>query len=282
MVSVRDAIREGRERLARSSASAGLDAELLLAHVLGLTRGTLLARDSGPLAPADLERFRRLLDRRARGEPVAYLTGHRGFRDLELEVTPDVLVPRPETELLVELALRLLDGRAAPAVLDLGTGSGAIALAIARELPQARVVAVDSSLAALAVARRNALAAGIGNVAFVAGHWLAPFTGSFDAIVGNPPYVAAGDPHLPALASEPQAALVAGPGGLEAIEEILRSAPPRLAPGGWLVIEHGATQGPAVRGLFGRAGLADVATHRDLAGLERATTGRASTARAAA
>lgn len=281
MTTIDEALRQARARLEGASASPSLDAELLLAEVLGLSRGALRARDHEPCAPAGLQRFLALVERRAGGEPLAYLTGRRGFRDLELEVTPDVLVPRPETELLVELALERMTGRAAPGVLDLGTGSGAIALAIAAERRDADVVAVDASAAALAVARRNAVRANIGNVRFVAGHWLEPVAGEFDVIVSNPPYVAAGDPHLPALVHEPRSALVPGATGLEAIEEIVREAPSHLVAGGWLIVEHGADQGRAVRELCRQAGLDEVATFRDLAGLERATCGRRPPDRAA-
>lgn len=274
MTTLGQALEEARRRLAGASASPALDAEVLLAHVLAIDRGRLRARDVEPCPTAALARFRALLARRAAGEPVAYLTGSKGFRDLELEVAPGVLIPRPETELLVELALRLGAGLDAPAVLDLGTGSGAIALALAREWPAARVVAVDVSPAALAVARRNAERAGIANVTFVQGRWLDAIAGRFDLVVSNPPYVASGDVHLPALAHEPGIALVPGPTGLEALEAILRDAPAQLAPDGWLVVEHGASQGEAVRRMFARAGLGEVATFRDLAGLERVTAGR--------
>jgi release factor glutamine methyltransferase len=281
MTTVAEALANARHRLVASD-SAELDAELLLATVLGLRRARLLMDDRRALAPDDAARFATLVERRAAGEPVAYLTGHRGFWTLELEVTPDVLVPRPETELLVELALaRLPQGHCR--VLDLGTGSGALALAIAAERPEATVDAVDESPAAIAVARRNAGHAGIGNVRFGVGHWFGPVGGrQYHVIVANPPYLAADDPHLPALAFEPRSALVAGPTGLEALAEIAVAAPAHLRPGGWLLAEHGEAQGAAVRRLFSDAGLAGVATFRDLAGLERATVGQAPAAPAAA
>jgi release factor glutamine methyltransferase len=212
--------------------------------------------------------------RRLAGEPVAYLTGRREFWSLDLEVTPDVLVPRPETELLVERALAVLAGVQAPAVLDLGTGSGAIALAIASTRPDAAVTATDASPAALAVAERNARRLGISNVSFRAGDWYAALDrGRFDVILSNPPYVAAGDPALAALAHEPLRALVAGPDGLAALAAVAAGARERLRPGGWLLVEHGAGQGAAVRDLLTRAGLASVATRADLAGHERASEG---------
>jgi release factor glutamine methyltransferase len=273
MTTVAEALAAARHRLAASD-SAALDAELLLGFVLGLDRARLIAADRRTLDPGDLARLDALVRRRAAGEPVAYLTGRRGFWTLELEVTPAVLVPRPETELLVELTLaRLPLGPCR--VLDLGTGSGAVALAIASERHDATVDAVDESAAAIAVARRNAERAGLGNLRFGVGHWFEPVGGRhYHVIVANPPYLAADDPHLPALAHEPRGALVAGLTGLEALAEIAAGAPTHLLPGGWLVAEHGEAQGEAVRRLWRGAGLSDLATFRDLAGLERATLGR--------
>lgn len=273
MTTVDEALAAARPRFAAAALPAR-EAELLLGHVLDLDRAVLLSRGERALATDEQQRFERLVTRRLGGEPVAYLTGHRGFWSLDLEVGPGVLVPRPDTELVVELALACLAGRAGPAVLDLGTGSGAIALAIASERPDARIDAVDASDAALAVARRNAARLGIDNVRWLAGDWFEPVAGlRYDLIASNPPYVALDDPHLPALAAEPQSALVAGPTGLEAIERIASSATPRLEPGAMLVVEHGADQGPAVRALFEHAGLVDIRTHADLAGHERATCG---------
>jgi len=270
-----------------------LDAELLLAHVLDVPRATVIARDDRELTPEELGDFERLLARRLAGEPLAYLTGTREFWSLELEVTPDVLVPRPETELLVEWCLSLPPSSSFPrtresslSVLDIGTGSGAIALAIARELPQARVVASDISPAALAVARRNAARVGVANVEFAESDLFERLDSrvrgndGFDVIVSNPPYVAEGDPHLAELRFEPALALTSGADGLDALRAIVAGAPAYLRDGGWLLVEHGATQGAAVRELFARAGLADVATRRDLAGHERATGGRLASSRA--
>jgi release factor glutamine methyltransferase len=247
-----------------------LDAELLLAHVLDVSRANVIARDDRVLTPEEQGDFEQLLARRLAGEPLAYLTGTREFWSFELEVTRDVLVPRPETELLVEWGAAV-GGRD---VLDLGTGSGAIALALARELPAAQVAAVDRSRAALAVARRNATALAA-RVEFLEGDWFAPVRGrAFDLIVSNPPYVAEGDPHLAELRFEPALALASGADGLDALRAIIAGAPAHLRAGGWLLVEHGATQGAAVRGLFARGGFAGVETRRDLAGLERATGGR--------
>ena len=256
-----------------------LDAELLLAHVLDVPRASVIARDERELTPEELGDFERLLARRLAGEPLAYLTGTKEFWSLELDVTPDVLVPRPETELLVEWTLSFPRKRESR-VLDVGTGSGAIALAIARELPQARVIASDISSAALAVARRNAATAGVTNVEFVESNLFERLDPRFrgddglDVIVSNPPYVAEGDPHLADLEFEPALALASGADGLDALRAIVAGAPAHLAPGGWLLVEHGATQGAAVRELFAKAGFADVETRRDLAGHERATGGR--------
>jgi release factor glutamine methyltransferase len=263
-----------RERLGAASPSAALDAEILVAHVAGTGRPALAADPDRPLAPEELLALESLARRRLAGEPVAYLTGRREFWSLDLEVTPEVLVPRPETELAVERVLAALGDDRHPAVLDLGTGSGAIALAVAHERPDAAVTATDVSAAALAVAKRNATRLGLRNLRFLEGSWFDPLAGSrFDVIASNPPYVAGGDPALAALAHEPRAALLGGTDGLAAIEAIVCAAPSHLDPGGGLVVEHGAAQGAAVRALFLAAGLADVATRRDLAGHERVTEG---------
>jgi len=268
-------LQQARRRLADASESPALDAELLLAHVLGLPRAALRAGGEREVGPGDAARFATLVERRSAGEPVAYLTGRRGFWTLDLAVTPAVLVPRPETELLVEAALERLRPLRAPDILDLGTGSGAVAIALASESPGARVVAVDVSAAALEVAAANAAAADVAPITFVQGHWYRPVGGRrFDCIVANPPYLAAADPHLPGLAHEPRDALVAGPTGLEALEEIVAGAGDHLREGGWLLVEHGAGQGAAVRQSCVAAGLGSVATLTDLAGLDRVTLAR--------
>ena len=253
------------------------DAALLLAHALGKSRSWLFAHADDALGEAEAERFDVLLARRAAGEPVAYLTGWRGFWTLELAVTPATLVPRPETELLVDLALARLPVDAPVRVADLGTGSGAIALAIASERPRAQVLATDASSAALDVARGNAARNGIGNVAFRLGSWLQPLgEDTFDLIASNPPYIAEGDPHLARgdLRFEPAMALSCGADGLDAIRVIVRDAPACLRPGGWLLLEHGWEQGDAVRALLAAAGFADVATERDLEQRDRVSLGR--------
>jgi release factor glutamine methyltransferase len=263
-----------RGQLAAESPSSALDAALLLAHVLGLSRAALAARPELELTAAQAARLGQLAVRRAAGEPLAYLTGRREFWSLELDVTPDVLVPRPETEMLVEWALEALAGKPGPAVLDVGTGSGAIALAIAHERPDARVTGVDISEPALAVARGNAGRLGVANLQFVAGNWYEPVLATrFDVIVSNPPYLAAGDPALDALAHEPRIALVAGDDGLRALEVICAGAGSRLAFGGCLLVEHGMAQGEQIRELMAESGLAGIETRSDLAGHERATRG---------
>lgn len=251
---------------------ARIDAELLLAHVLGRSRAWLYAHaDQVPDADRRAA-FARLVEARHSGQPVAYLTGRRGFRAFDLAVTPDVLIPRPETELLVELVLERLGDTGA--VADLGTGSGAIALAISHERPGLHVFATDASESALAVARANAERLGIDNITFAHGDWCAAFGAvRFGAIVSNPPYIAERDPHLEHgdLRFEPRAALVSGADGLDAIRAIVAEAPKHFVDGGWLLLEHGAGQGAAVRDLLAQRGFHAPQTTRDLAGHERVT-----------
>ncbi|MCR5083891.1 MAG: peptide chain release factor N(5)-glutamine methyltransferase [Succinivibrionaceae bacterium] len=251
----------------------GLEAELLLCRATSRNRAALIAHDGDSLSVDEAARVGEGLTRALAGEPMAYILGHRGFYDLDLEVGPGALIPRPETELLVEVALRELP--AGTRILDLGTGSGAIALALAAHLEGARVCAVDQSAAALGYARRNARRLCLG-VEFLEGSWYGPVgEGRFGAIVSNPPYIAAGDPHLArgGLPFEPQEALASGADGLDAIREIVAGAPAHLLPGGALILEHGLTQGAAVRALLGAAGLSRIATERDLEGRERVTYG---------
>jgi release factor glutamine methyltransferase len=267
-------IRQATQQLAASSPSPRLDAEVLLMHVTGLARTVLITRARDPLVPEHEERLQELLRRRARGEPVAYLTGKREFWSMELHVTPDVLIPRPETELLVEQALHRIPENEAWTIADLGTGSGAIALAIARERPCCRVLATDASPAALAVARANALQLAISTVEFRSGAWLSPLDGEMlDMIISNPPYVAENDPHLTAgdVRFEPHGALVSGADGLDAIRRIAANARRCLKPGGWLLLEHGSGQQSAVRELLIVHGHHSIRQHADLAGLDRVT-----------
>lgn len=272
MPTIEQALRAAGGRLAHLG-SGRLDAELLLAHVLGVARGRLLARADETLPPAAAGAFERLVAARSGGMPVAYLLGERDFWSLTLRVTPDVLVPRPETELLVERALRLGPAGAA-AVAELGTGSGAIALALAHEQPHWQLLASDVSAAALAVARDNAARLGLGNVRFARGSWCAALGAErFDLILSNPPYLAADDPALsdPVLQHEPRAALVSGPGGLEAYETLAAGTPRHLRAGGWLLLEHGATQAEPIAKLLVAQGFSHVVCHPDLAGLPRVT-----------
>ena len=268
------------DALLAASALPRLDARALAERASGRSRAWLIAHGDEAAAPAEAEAFATLAARRRAGEPLAYLLGWREFRGRRFAVSPSVLVPRPETEGLVEAALaRLRPAGAAPRVLDLGTGSGAIAVSIALERPDAAVTATDASADALAVARANAAALGAPPIDFRLGDWWAALPGDaapFDLVVSNPPYVAAADPHLldGSLRHEPQAALAAGPDGLDAIGAIVAGAAARLVPGGWLLLEHGHDQGAAVRARLASAGFGEVATLPDLQGLERVGLGR--------
>jgi release factor glutamine methyltransferase len=246
------------------------EARLLLAAASGFSEASLIAFPERDL-PGDVQdTYLDFVQKRKAGQPVAYILGRKEFYGLELAVNPSVLIPRPETELLVDLSLH----RGFSSVLDLGTGSGAIALALKKHRSNARVVAVEASAAALAVAQRNAVKHNL-QVDFRHGRWFRPLGGErFDLIVSNPPYVGAGDSHLDALRHEPRSALVSGTDGLDAIREIARHAPAHLASGGWLLLEHGMNQDAAVRDLLHVSGLQDIATWRDLAGLPRVSGGR--------
>ena len=257
------------EVISRSAIDARV-ARLLLAEVAGLSQASLAASPDQDV-PFEVENaFLEFVRRRLEGEPVAYILGRKEFYGLELSVNPSVLIPRPETELLVDLALQ----RNPSSALDLGTGSGAIALAIKHERPSCRVVAVDADISALQTAKRNARKLGLA-VDFRHGRWFDPVSGErFELVVSNPPYVAVGDPHLPALRYEPKVALLAGPKGLDCIRDISRSAKNHLLPGGWLLIEHGQGQEEAVRALLRQAGLESVTTWPDLAGIARVSGGQ--------
>jgi release factor glutamine methyltransferase len=266
-----------RRQLAPPQESPRLDAELILAHVLGKPRSHLYAWPQQRIGPEQQRRFESLIERRAAGEPVAYLLGRREFWSLVLEVGPATLIPRPETELLVELALSHLPATDRCQVLDLGTGSGAIALALATERPQWSVTAVEVSAGALAIARRNHERLGLTNLTLLQGDWYAPVAGRrFELIVSNPPYVRRRDPHLTRgdLRHEPRSALDGGPDGLISLSRIIAGAANHLSAGGLLIVEHGADQGQTVSELMERAGLVSIEGHRDLAKLARATTAR--------
>ena len=253
---------------------ARLDAQMLLLHALGRTphdRAWLLAHDSDALEAAAHLRFDAALQRRLRGEPLSYITGHQEFYGLDLHVDARVLCPRADTETMVDWALELMLTQAR--VLDLGTGSGAIALAIKHQQPDVQMHARDFSADALAVAQANAQRLGL-DVAFSQGSWLDDLTDPFDLIVSNPPYIADADPHLAALRHEPLQALVSGADGLEDLRSIIRQAPAFLAPGGWLLLEHGYDQALAVCDLLLAAGFADVQSRPDLAGIARCSGGR--------
>ena len=260
--------------LFRHSDSPRLDAELLLGKVLGLSRSALIARGALPVGPDSEQRYARLIEERRGGSPVAYLTGTREFWSLPLSVTPAVLVPRPETEVLVELALDLLPADVPWSILDLGTGSGAIALAITSERPRWRVTGVDVSADALAVAMQNSRALDLSRVEWLLGSWFDAVPGRrFDMIVANPPYVAAGDPALERLSAEPAIALCAGPTGLEAPTAIVANARLHLSDRGWLVMEHGREQAAQIAALLERHGFKHIRSAADFSGNPRVTLG---------
>ena len=261
---------------ARGDVEARHEAEILLGHVLQRERAWLFSHADFIPDQAHVDKYDALMKARQRGEPIAYLVGHRGFWTLDLQVTPDVLIPRPETELLVELALARIPLGVEFRIADLGTGSGAIALAIAGDRPHARVLATDASRAALAVATTNAQRLGIHNVEFAEGDWCAALGARmFDMIVSNPPYIAATDAHLGQgdLRFEPTAALASGADGFDAIRQIIDAAPRHLAGGGWLLLEHGYEQAAAVRGLLGQHGFNATQTWQDLADNDRISGG---------
>jgi release factor glutamine methyltransferase len=259
--------------VAEAIAASGIDsreARLLLAEIAGFSQASIVASSKEEI-PFEVEMaFFEFVEKRKSGIPVAYILGRKEFYGLDLSVNPAVLIPRPETELLVDLALERNPGQ----VLDLGTGSGAVALAIKHERPSCKVIAVDADLSALNVARRNAARLNL-EIDLRHGRWFGPVAGErFDLIVSNPPYVAVGDPHLPSLRHEPQSALLAGADGLDCIRDISRNAKAHLAPGGWLLLEHGQGQEAAVQALLVAAGLESVRTWPDLAAIPRISGGK--------
>ena len=265
-----------RAALALEMSEARIEVHMLLQTVLQVPRAWLLAHSEHELSAAAETAYQALLARRLAGEPMAHILGEREFYGLNLKVTPATLIPRPDTELLVELALQRLPSRQGARVLDLGTGTGAVALAIAHGRPEAEVVAVDASPAAMAVAQDNAQRLGIAKVRFLLSDWFAGVPGAtFDLIVSNPPYIPDADPHLTQgdLRFEPRSALASGADGLADIRRIVAQAGAYLKPGGWLLLEHGYDQGGAVRGLLQAAGFVDVFSARDLAGIERVSGG---------
>jgi release factor glutamine methyltransferase len=253
-----------------------LEAQILLCHVIQQPRAYLAAYDRDPILPEQAAAFEVLLQRRLHGEPIAYILGVREFYSLAFKVTPAVLIPRPETELLVELALERLPADRSVRMLDLGTGSGAVAVTLALHRPQVEVVAVDQSAAALEVARENAQRLGTGNLRLFQSDWYSALDGEkFDLIVSNPPYIAAADPHLTQgdVRFEPPVALASGADGLDDIRTIIRGATAHLKPGGWLLFEHGYDQAVACRELLAQAGFEQVASAADLASIERVSYG---------
>lgn len=265
---------------ALTAAQAGgldrLDAQLLLLHALqrpAHDRAWLLAHDTDAIEAVANARFLGLCQRRIAGEPCAYLTGSKEFFGLTLSVDARVLVPRPDTETLVEWALACIDAQARPRVVDLGTGSGAIALAIKAARPAALILAVDASADALQVARANAQRLAL-PLDFLHGSWFGPVRGRFDLVVSNPPYIAAEDAHLASLVHEPLQALASGPDGLDDIRLLVQQAPEHLEAGGWLLLEHGYDQAAAVRTLLAQAGFLNVQSRTDLAGIERCSGGQ--------
>ncbi|MBT8062307.1 MAG: peptide chain release factor N(5)-glutamine methyltransferase [Gammaproteobacteria bacterium] len=264
-----------RQALAHNTAGA-LEAEILLAHALESPRSFLYAHPDMVLPPERAERFHKYVERRSNGEPIAYITGSREFWSLELHITPDVLIPRHETESLVEAALQIVPVDACWRLADLGTGSGAVALALARERPECEIHATDISPAATELASCNAKRHSLMNVSIQCGSWCAPLNGRFSLIVSNPPYVAADDPHLDTgdCRFEPGLALTPGKDPMKSIGEICSQAPGRLEPNGCLILEHGASQGEAVREILAGHGFVHIETRKDLSGRERISQGQ--------
>lgn len=274
-VSIQKALADATARLQEISESARLDAELLLARAIDMPRSYLFAHPEETLDDATLERLERALARRFAGEPMAYITGLKEFWSMELLVTPATLVPRPETELLVDIALREIPRQAEWQVVDLGTGSGAVALAIAQERPLSWLTAVDVSEDALRVAQANANYVSASNIEFLHGNWTEPVAGrKFRVIVSNPPYVADKDPALDALRAEPALALVAGADGMDAINILARTCPLIIENGGMFVLEHGADQNNAVAEVLSSFGWQDIQCYDDPSGLPRVSSAR--------
>jgi release factor glutamine methyltransferase len=278
MPTLGETTREASQQLASVSDSARLDAELLIAHVLDIPRSRFISDPEQVLDPQQLEQITALIQRRAAGEPMAYILGNRHFWDLKLRITPDVLIPRPETELLVEIALALYPADSHINVLDLGTGSGAIALAIAKARPQWHVCATDDSHQALEVAIDNAERYRLSNLSLLQSHWFDGLEPSkrYNLILSNPPYIPEHDPHLQQgdVRFEPQQALVSGKDGLDAIRHLIPTGKDYLFPGGWLMLEHGYDQGEQVRTLFVEHGYKEVQQRQDLGGHVRLSMGR--------
>ncbi len=274
MMKVKSALEQGYTLLFKHSPSPQLDAQILLSHALKKNKAFLFTHPQALLSNSEWEQYKHFLDFRAQGIPVAYLTGQQDFWSLTLNVSPATLIPRPETELMVELTLTLLKHVKQTSLLELGTGCGAIALALAVEKPTWQITACDNSQDALAIAKENQIRLNLSKVTFKLSHWFSAFTGQrFNAILANPPYIAQHDPHLPALRHEPQQALISGPEGLDDLTCIIAQSPAYLLPGGLLMLEHGFDQASAVATLMKQAGFKNIQCWRDLQGLERTTTG---------
>ncbi|MCU7929333.1 MAG: peptide chain release factor N(5)-glutamine methyltransferase [Candidatus Thiodiazotropha sp. (ex Codakia rugifera)] len=280
MITLQQTLQSATRTLAElPHASPALEASLLLCHLLDKPPSYLFAWPEKTLTPDQHKRYTALVEQRLSGTPIAYITGIREFWSLALQVSPDTLIPRPETELLVEHSLRHLQARSQPRLADLGTGSGAIALALASERPDAQIHATDLSAKALTLARENAASHSLNQIVFFQGSWChaLPTGASYDLIVSNPPYIEENDPHLSQgdLPREPSTALVSGRDGLSDIRLIIQQAAAgRLKDGGWLLLEHGYQQATEVHGLLRKAGLSEIATHQDLAGQPRITEAR--------
>lgn len=268
----------GRTQLHGAAETNNLDAEVLLLHLLDLERTTLRAWPERHITADQGMQYQWLIGQRRAGWPIAYLTGQREFWSRSFRVGPGVLIPRPETELLIEIVLNRFPADARASLLDLGTGSGIIALTLAAERPGCAITATDASADALAITRENARRLGISQIRYLKGHWLDPLAADdrFDLIVSNPPYIAAEDPHLVQgdLRYEPQPALASGSDGLDALREIIDRSPAHLHPGGWLILEHGYDQANAVNALLTKDGYRDISQYRDLQGHPRASVAR--------
>ena len=268
----------GRTQLNGAAETNNLDAEVLLLHLLDLERTTLRAWPERRITTDQAMQYKLLIGQRREGWPVAYLTGQREFWSRSFRVGPGVLIPRPETELLIELVLERLPADTHASLLDLGTGSGIIALTLAAERPGCSITATDASADALAITQENARRLGISQIRYLKGHWLDPLAADdrFDLIVSNPPYIAAADPHLAQgdLRYEPQQALASGSDGLDALREIIDRSLAHLHPGGWLILEHGYDQADAVTALLTKGGYRDISQYRDLQGHPRASVAR--------
>lgn len=275
---IREALQQARRHLELSSETACLDAELLLGKVLDKTRSYFYTWPEKELTAEEYAEFQKLLAQRLQGQPVAYLLGYREFWGMELEVSPATLIPRPDTELIVQLVLERLTHDPSPSILDLGTGTGAIALALAKERPEANILAIDNSVEALAVAQRNQHRLGLNNLSLLASDWFSALNPSknFNLIVSNPPYIAEHDPHLSQgdLRFEPHSALSSGVQGLDDLAYLIQTAPQYLHANGWLVLEHGYDQGSSVAALLKDTGYTELACYQDLAGNDRVSLGR--------